>query len=153
MNRTKQRQFIAGLLGISLFFILPINGFSQKLKADGYKITILKDPVKKRMNMHGKIYVTYKGKIKVNSKDSLKGIYTFSYMDLGNDIANIKFKNLENNKVLPKLIFYAKTGIFSFNQRNGEEGTLTKEMYLPLEDAVMQAMLISLKIIQKLPIE
>jgi hypothetical protein len=152
INPIKYQRNLLIILGLCSFLLFPHSGLSQKIKVDGYKITIQKNPTTKKMNMHGKTYISYKGKVKVCSKDSLKGMYTFSYIDLGNDIANIKFKGVENNMQLPKLIFDASKGVFSYNKKNGEEGTLQKEVYLPFGDAVLQAILISIKIKQGLPI-
>lgn len=141
------------LIGVVLVFSFSNKGFTQKLKKDGYKIAINKNAKKKQTNMHGKMYVSFKGTLKVNSKDSLKGTYQFAYIELGNYIAILTFKSDEGKTLPPKLQYEGKTGLYSYNKAKGGEEKVPEEAFLSLEDSVLKGMLLWLKIKNQLPLD
>ena len=74
------------------------TGFSQKLKSGGYKIS-LKSFETQMLGFHSKKLAKYSGMLKVKSKDSLKGTYQFSFLELGDKISLLGFKRSEERRV------------------------------------------------------
>jgi len=146
----KQTEIFRVLVGISFLLVIATSGFGQKLKSDGYKIT-LKSVEKKEMRFHSKIYLSYKGSLKVSSKDSLKGTYQFSFLDLGEGVGNLSFKNSDNKTIAPKLIFDKNSDTFTYKDKTGKEEKMQIKAGLAFEEFVLQGILIWIKATNKAP--
>ena len=121
------------------------TGFSQKLKSDGYKISF-KSFETQMMGFHSKKRAKYSGTLKVNSKDSQKGRYQFSFLELGDKIILLGFKNSQNTVLSPTLTFDKESNTFTYYRKTDREGKEKIKDDLSIEEIVLSGMLIWLKI-------
>lgn len=120
--------------------------YSQKLKSDGYKISF-KSFETQMVGFHSKKRAKYSGTLKVNSKDNQKGIYQFSFLELGDKISLLGFKDSKQNKVLsPTLTFDKESNTFTYYRKTDREGNEKIKDDSSIEETVLSGMLIWLKI-------
>lgn len=132
---------------ITFALLLSFNqfAFSQKIKSDGYKVTLVKIE-KFELKFMGEIQTGYAGTIIVKSKDSQQGTYTFYLPQLDSKFSHIAFKDVNGQLALPRIYYDEDTKTFSFHEGTDKAGSEKVKSDKTVEDLVLSGAIIWLKI-------
>lgn len=124
------------------------SALCQELKLDGYKI-IIKSFETRLTGMHSKKYALHSGMLKVKTKDGQKGNYLLTFMELGDEVTLLSFRNEQNQGLAPKLIYNKAEKEFKYGNATVEEKEKERQLLdgnKSPEEIVLVGMLIWLKL-------
>lgn len=133
------------ILALSLLITLSTIGFGQKLKSDGFEISI-KSIEKQETDFFGKKQEIYVGIVKVKSKDSQKGEYRFYFPKMDGKFSHLTIRNSQDQILEPRLYYDEENKSFKYHEGTDKEA---KEKVLSdksIEEIILSGALIWLKI-------
>jgi hypothetical protein len=131
-------------LGIVFVFGFCAILNAQKLNQNGFRIKYV-EIHKETMNNCGESYTVYKGTIKVNSKTGLKGIFSFYFAEMGNNLSLFTVKGNDNKILSPTIKFDQLKRDLSINNGNPNEIKIFVDDEKTDQQVILEAMLLWLK--------
>ncbi len=116
----------------------------QKLISGGYKISF-KTLEKTSMSTCGKKNTIYVGKIKVKTKNKLKGEYPFYFAEMSKKYYLLAIKNHENKIMSPTIQFDTEENTLTGYKGSDKEITEKQDAGKSMEDIILSGMLMWLR--------
>lgn len=132
-------------LTLTLLITLSTIGFGQKLKSDGFEVTI-KFFEKQEMNFFGKKQEIYVGIVKVKSKDSQKGEYRFYFPKMDGKFSHLTIRNSQDQILEPRLYYDEENKSFKYHHGTEQEASDKILSDKSIEEIILSGALIWLKI-------
>lgn len=133
------------ILTLTLLITLSILGFGQKLKSDGFEVSI-KSFEKQEIDFFGKTQEIYVGIIKVKSKDSQKGEYRIYFPKMDGKFSHLTIRNSQDQILEPRLYYDEDSKSFKYYQGTDKEASEKVLSNESVEEIILSGAIIWLKI-------
>lgn len=137
---------MASKIFLGLFFLAlsSLSAFGQKLKSDGWEISIENYEVTK-MELFGKTQTIHSGILKVKDSEGKTTEYRYYFPEANGKLSHLTIRDMRDNVLEPRLYYKEEDHTFTCHQGTEKETTEEAAKHKNVKDLILSGMLIWLK--------